>query len=364
MKALTNMGLPAIEMIKKNRPYSSIADFMRRCPVGKQALVSLIKSGAFDNLDIKWASNLGIDVRYATMGYFISKASEPKKKLTLQNLSGLITTGTIDETDRIAYIFNINKQFKKQTTDKYYISENIYTLLKELFEDIDESLEFYNGNIYISKDIWTIMYKKETEKFKMNILKPNEKQLLTKYNNILFSNLWEKYAKGNISAWEMESLCFYYHPHELSNVDVIKYGISDFKKLPTSPEVERYWPRGGVKIPIYVTHKIIGTVISKDDSHSSISLLTTTGVVRVKFTRDYYAMYAKQISEKDEDGVKKVREKGWFTRGTKVMVTGFRRDDFFQAKTYKNTPTHTLYKITDVSAEGDITLVHDRWGME
>lgn len=365
MKALSNVGLPVIEMIKKNRPYKSIADFMNRCKISKTAMVSLIKSGAFDKVDSSWAKGLCSDIRFATMGYFISKASEPKKKLTLQNLPGLISKGIIDSDSEIAILFKINKHLKtKKNGDYYLIDDNIYSLIKDIFTDIDDNINIINGNMYISQKTWERLYKSKTETFKINTLKPKEKELLDKYNNALFSELWEKYASGNISAWEMEALCFYYHPHELSNVDEIKYGISNFKDLPTEPEIERYWKRGGRQIPIFVTHKIIGTVISKDDSHSSVSILTTTGVVRVKFTRDYYAMYAKQISEKLEDGTKKVREKGWFTRGTKIMVTGFRRDDFFQAKAYKNTPTHQLYKITNVDRFGNMDLVHDRWGME
>ena len=50
-----------------------------------------------------------------------------------------------------------------------------------------------------------------------------------------------------------------------------------------------------------------GTVISKNDAHSSIVLLTTTGVVTVKFTKDYFAMFGRQISEKQEDGTKKAK---------------------------------------------------------
>ena len=70
-------------------------------------------------------------------------------------------------------------------------------------------------------------------------------------------------------------------------------------------------------------------------------------------------MFNRQLSEVQEDGTKHVVEKGWFTRGTKVMVTGFRRDDTFVAKTYAKTATHQLYKITEVS-NGDIKLEHER----
>ena len=57
-------------------------------------------------------------------------------------------------------------------------------------------------------------------------------------------------------------------------------------------------------------------------------------------------------------------EKGWFTRGVKLLVAGFRRDDTFVGKTYKNNGFHQLYKITEVYDNGDIKLNHDREGLE
>ena len=193
-------------------------------------------------------------------------------------------------------------------------------------------------------------------------LKENQQQLLKEYNQLLFLDAWNQYAQGNVSAWEMESLCFYYHDHELTNVDVWKYGISDFFNLPESPEVDYFFKRNGKEIPIYKTAKIIGTVIAKNDARSSIDLLTTTGVVTVKFTKDYFAMFGRQISEKQEDGTKKVMEKGWFQRGTKLMCTGIRRGDTFVTKTYSHTPTHQLYKILEVTENGDMILEHNRYG--
>ena len=176
--------------------------------------------------------------------------------------------------------------------------------------------------------------------------------------------MWDKYAKGNISAWEMESLCFYYHQHELENVDNKKYGIVDFNMLPQEPEIDRVFKKGGREIPIYKLHKIAGTVISKNDTRHSIFLLTTTGVVNVKFTKDYYALFGRQISEIQPDGSKKVMEKGWMTRGTKLLITGIRREDTFLSKNYKSKGGHQLYKIVDVKPNGDIEITHTRWGQD
>ena len=74
-------------------------------------------------------------------------------------------------------------------------------------------------------------------------------------------------------------------------------------------------------------------------------------------------MFARQISEKQEDGKKKVMEKGWMTRGTKLMITGIRRDDQFVAKTYSHTPTHQIYKIEVTNGGRDMELSHDRYGI-
>ena len=196
-------------------------------------------------------------------------------------------------------------------------------------------------------------------------IKSHQSELLQEYNSILFKRAWEKYAKGNISYWEMESLCFYYHPHELININYDLYGLVDFDNLHYDSEVDYYFKRGGRDIPIYKLYKIIGTVIGKDDTRTSISLLTPDNkVVTVKFTKDYYAKYARQLSEKQEDGTKKVVEKSWFTRGTKVMCTGYRREDSFITKTYKNTPTHQLYKITKINEDGTLEMTNERYNVQ
>ena len=46
--------------------------------------------------------------------------------------------------------------------------------------------------------------------------------LKTKVNNILFDDVWKKYAEGNVSKWEMDSVSFYSHKHELDGVDFLK----------------------------------------------------------------------------------------------------------------------------------------------
>ncbi len=364
MKALNGIGTNVIEEIIENRPYHSLNEFIFKCPLNKTAMISLIKSGAFDQLEVEseWAKELGIEPRYLIMSYYLNKTSDLKKKLTLSNLNGLIQKELLPEDlDRQEKIFRFNKYLKSdKTVRSYYILNDIGLSFCNKYFEGDLPIEVINGVAIIDKNKWDKIYKKEMDKVREWLTK-NQQEILKQYNEILFLENWNKYAKGSISAWEMESLCFYYNEHELANVNVKKYGIDDFFLMPEQPVVDYFFKRNGKQIPIYKTYKIIGTVISKNDTRSSVSILTTKGVVNVKFTKEYFAMFNRQISEVQDDGVRKVREKGWFTRGTKIMVTGFRREDTFVAKSYANTPTHQLYKIVDVDKDGNISIIHERY---
>ena len=362
MKALSGISTPVIDAIKAGRPYSSIKDFMMRCPLNKTAMISLIKGGAFDKVDESWAKELNIKTRIASMAYYLSIVSEPKSKLNLTNFNSLMQRGLLpDELDFEKKVFAFNKYLKANCkVGKYFVlNDYCYKFYSENF-DI-ENLEVINGLTCILQTKWDKMYQKSMDGAR-DWLKDNQEKMLKIYNTALFEEMWNKYAAGNTSAWEMDSLCFYYGEHELAKVDTFRYGIVDFNSLPDEPEVDYYFKRNGKNIPIYKTFIIIGTVLNKNDNRSSIDILTPSGeVVNVKFTRDYYAMFGKQISEKGEDGVKHVVEKGWFIRGTKIMVTGFRQGDIFITKTYKHTPTHQLYKILDVKDNGEIEITNERY---
>ena len=363
LKGINKIGDPVIEQIIKGRPYVSIQDFLNRCPLNKTQVISLIKAGAFDKLDGDWASSIcQANPRYAIMAYYLSIASEPKKKLNLQNFNGLLKSGLIPDSlkeQKQAYAFNKFLRENKKFENYYILDDSCSNFYFDHYDP--EAVEVICGVTCITQKKWDKIYQA-----KMNIardwLKENQEEILNQYNTLLFKEAWEKYAVGSISAWEMESLCFYYHEHELSHINNFKYGIVDFFSLSSDSEVDYFMKRGGRDIPIYKLSKIAGTIISKNNTKSSIVLLTTSGVVTVKFTKEYYAMFNRQISEIQDDGTKKVLEKGWFSRGVKVLVTGYRREDTFVAKTYKNTATHQLYRISEVNGN-EITLEHERVGM-
>lgn len=366
MKGLSRINKKAVEDIISKRPFISFNDFYNRCKLSKLQIVSLIKSGAFDNLEMNWAKELDIEPRTLIMIYYLSKIVPEKTKLTLANFNSLMSKGLLShyamntEAENAKKLFIINKRIKLDNNKENYIIDNkSYEELKDLKFMMDD-IEYDNNIMKIDSKVWEKAYKSHIDSLR-KWLKQNEKDLLNRINYLAIKEEWDKYAKGNVSFWEMESLCFYYHEHELANIDKNKYGIVDFGKLNPITEVDYHFTtKENKSIPIYKIHRIVGTVIGKNDSKSSISLLTVNdGVVNVKFNKEYYAMMNKQISV-IEDGKKKILESSWFKRGVKVLIQGYRREDTFVCKTYSKTPGHSLYVIKEVSSDGELALKHDR----
>ena len=267
---------------------------------------------------------------------------------------------SIKELELQIRVYNFTKYLKaNKKVGQYFVFDDIsIQFLEKFLPQVMDLVETVNDVLCMKQAAWDKIYQAQMDPAR-DWLKANQEEELKKYNDVLFMESWNKYAEGTISHWEMESLCFYHGEHELKNVNVNKYNLADFNEL-KSCDVEYFMKRKGNQIPIYKLYRIIGTCIAKNDAKHSISLLTTSGVVNVKFTKDYYAMFKRQISQIQPDGSKKVVEKSWFKRGTMLMITGFRRDDMFVSKTYANSGTHQLYKITQVLGE-DIKLQHERY---
>ena len=155
--------------------------------------------------------------------------------------------------------------------------------------------------------------------------------------------MYNKYALGSISHWEMESISFYSHDHELQSV---QRDYDDFFKMGEEPEIDySFIGRDGNEVRVYKLKRIIGTVIDKNKIKNTVTLLTPTGVVNVKIYKNQYAMFDKQLSEKGADGKKHVIEKSWFARGTKLMIQGIRRGQDFIPKKSKQ----SIYPIISKS---------------
>ena len=360
LKALSGVGDKEIEQIIDNRPYTSLENFLEKNNIKKPAVISLIKAGAFDELENKDRTEI--------MKEYIIKISDTKKVLNMRNFQALMRNGLLPkELEYQCRLFEFNryirqKEFKKD--GNLYLDSRAQNFLFDNYMELYDNSKIENDFIVLNEKTWKKIYDKDMLAAK-NYIMDNQNRLLNAYNHLLIKEQWDKYCLGNISKWEMDSMSFYYHKHELADIDLNKYGISKFSELLEEPIIDRIFEIKGRQIPIYKIEKIIGTCIGKNNIKNTFTLLTSDGeVVDIRLTKEHYAYYNKQISE-IEDGVKKVKEKSWFTRGTKLMVVGIRRGSGFMAKKYKNTGGHRLYKITEVVNNGtEMLLSSSRYGAE
>lgn len=352
LKGMLNINDDLVKEIISNRPYVSPRDFLNKVRPKKQAMISLIKGGAFDNM---------LD-RKLCMGWYLWEVCDKKNRLTLQNMGGLIKYDLIPEKLTLSRrVFEFNRYLKSISKGQkgiYLVDERALNFLQEI--GCDDLVNIDNTSWSMKVKEW----EKEYQNYMDNIrswLNVNQKEILEKLNSLIFKDYWNQYAQGNISAWEMEVLCFYYHDHELKDVNMNKYGFSDFLTIPSEPEVERsFIAKTGHEVKIFKLYKIFGTCIAKNKTKSTVSLLTPSGVVNVKFRKEYFSLFDKQISERQPDGSKKVVDESWFNRGEMIVVQGIRSEDNFITKKYSTTPGHQLYKIKKVLDNGNIELTATR----
>ena len=367
LKAISEVGEADIEIIKNNRPFKDYDDFILRCGdnLGKSTVASLIKCGALDEMGD----------RKELMNKYLDSICEYKSAFTLANVSMLMELGLIDTEiyKKELDVFNVYKSICSKPNlvgeikgDWYKINNDVLDGFLELYVDLKEEIDYVYSDEYSTY----IVKKAKIEKCRNtliqnmvdNVLK-NEK-IIQEYNLLKFKELQDKYAKGNIARWEMNSMNYYKTEHELSYVNKKRYAIENFFELPEDPIVNESWiTKEGREFKRYKLSLIMGTVLHRDKLKHTVSLLTTDGVLTVKYYDGLFNHYNKTISEIQPNGKKKRIEESWFKRGEKCIIYGFRNGDQFFPRKYKNSVfQHTTMKILEVEEEsGEVKVQIERY---
>lgn len=350
LKALVNISDDFANNIIERRPYVSLADFYYRTNPKRQSMISLIKGGAFN----EFCSQEEAMVQYLWL------SCDKKQRLTLQNMPGLIKHNLLPTQKEFVLprkVYEFNRYLKDccKSIDGFKLDTRAIEFLNHL--DLDS---LYDEDFFMQAKAWDNVYQSYMDVFR-NWIKSNKEEVLDALNTSIFMQDWEKYATGSVSSWEMEAMCFYYHDHELKDVDMQKYGLFNFYSLPEEPPVDKVFHRNGSTIPIYKLTKICGTCIAKNKDKGTVFLLTTDGVVPVKFRKEYFSLFDKQTFQRNADGTRKVLERSWFNRGQKILVQGIRRGNEFIAKKYASSNSHQLYKIDGYAADGTLELRSERY---
>lgn len=353
LNGLTKINDSLVKEIILNRPYTSIKEFDSKIKTNVTQKISLIKSGCFDEFED----------RIKTMKKFLKVYSSPKKRINLQNMKMLIDFKLLPkELSKQEKVWNFNRYIKKHKLDKnfYKLDKNSYRFIDENY-GIDNMLPHEDG-FKITQAGWEDEYQRN-----MDIVRPyvkeNHDELLKSVNEKLFNDTWDKYATGSISKWEMDSMSCYIHEHELEKIDHEKQGWANFFALDEEPEIDySFKTKSGKIIHVYKIERIAGTVLDRDTNKRLVTLLTTEGVVVIRFFGGLFEQYDKQISEHLPNGRRKIIEKSIFTRGNKIIICGLKRGQMFIAKKYKQTPYHTVEEIIGVDEQGKPIIKKGRTG--
>ena len=350
LRGITRLSTSTIKEIMEMRPFDSLEDFLERVKVNKIQMSNLIKCGAFDEM-------MKIP-REEIMAKYIGLIADQKQRLTLQNMQMLINYGLIPpEMERCKKVFLFNKFLKQQKNEAYYrLNEAAINFVAENF-----SVDILRNGVELSAAKWELIYQRAMDPMRMYI-KAHKDEMLKALNDALYKEMFDKYAGGSVSHWEMEAVSFYSHPHELTES---QYLYDDFFKLSEEPEIDySFIGKDGNEVRVYSLKKIIGTVIDKSKMKNTVTLLTPTGVVNVKIYKNQYAGFDKQLSERGADGKKHVKEKSWFSRGTLLMVQGIRRGQDFIPKKRKDSFYPIISKIVGIHDDGTLEFQTERVTVE
>jgi len=371
LNAVSAVSEDIYQQVIAKRPFSSMEDFLSRVEGATVSqMIGMIKAGCFDSLENKPRDKImdaylekvatqEIPVKESATTVQLKKALEVGMDLTKYkmqvwsyNFKKWIDANQLDKenkryvlTDRVAITF-----FEDNFQGRLNVGKGEYSLLRR-------------DAIAVKKTALDREIKKVIEPLMAYMNTPEGlKAFAEACRRARVSELKGKYCGGTVAEWEMEQLCFYHEPHELSSVNAKAYGISDFFQLPEVPETESYIGKGGeVKRSPKIT-AIAGTVVDADNLKHIVQLLTTTGVVGVKLYGDVYNRYKQRITHIDsKTGKKTLLDESWFKRGTKLIIYGFRREEGFVSRGVRvNGKQRQLCRIDSVRNDGMLMLSYSR----
>lgn len=353
MKGISEVGDDITTKIISNRPYSNFQDFLEKVNPGKVQTIALIKAGCFDKLE---AGQSRKELLYEYLSVLIPR----KNKLTLANVNGLINYNVLPKNkSKFIYLFNFNKYLKlSKKDDRYYVDDRAYEYFSKNFDIAYLGTD--KKKTYIEVKVWDTLYKDKMMELKEYLTK-NQDKLIDKLHTAEIGEVWDQYCGGSLSTWEMDTLGFYYHEHDLMNTYHPEFKFGDFYEMNEIPTPSEYKEYKGRKVPVFELQTICGTVLDKNSYKHTVVLLTPTGVVNVKCVAEQYSKYDKQLSQPNkETGKKEVIERSWFKRGTNLIVNGWRNADQFMARGRQSENKFPFYKIIDSDDCGLLNITRYR----
>lgn len=372
LKGICGLGDEIVHQIISNRPYNSIEDVLNKTDIKKIGLIKLVKAGSVDRLYPELKRN---EIMEKALNILAKSECVFKDKLEYANWRTVMSMNIVPEDMKI---YETYYEFKKYVMDKkffngkikrrkfHYLDDYASQFFKDYYqplmkEDIDYFYDLEKDAISFATSSFEKIFIKQMETVKKWLSKDSTVKL---YNNQLYESFlnenWGKYCQGNLAKWSMDSLSYYPEEHELEHINMEKYSIENYFNLSEIPVVIDHFQRGGKVWDKYQLSRICGTVLDKNRNKSMITLLTSEGVVDVKFYKGSFMHYDKRISRID-NGKKTILENSWFTRGNCLTISGIRRGNQFVAKKYYDSIyQHTVCLIENILSNGECILKFER----
>jgi DNA polymerase III subunit alpha len=364
LKPISGLGKDAVKVIMEKRPFTSLEDFVERAIVGlpdqvdeegnvifkdktmsdKKGVV-VIKSGCFDSL-------YPDTTRRDLMVEYVRLVSPKKDKLTMSNLPHVIDNVPAELSDELSTYNFRNMIFGR---NKVAMTKDIEKVFLEKYSSQVE-YKFNDGKLAIDQKSFDKVYKKQIEPLRQWVISP---EAATIFNKKKMREFWQDNCMGLVEQWEMETVVFYSDKHELDYVPLEQYfDVVNFFDLKPSNIVE--WKQWGKRrFPRYELGIIAGTVVDKNKDKHIVYLSTQYGVVPVKYHKGAFLHYDKKVVNVKGE-VKEVIDPSWFTRGTRLVIVGYRRGDEFVPKVYKDTAyAHTTMQITSYN-QNNVNLLMEK----
>ena len=371
LKNISGINTELGNKIIQNRPYISLKDFLNKNQdMTKIQIFALIKSGCFDRLENK--SRKEIAKEYLEL--LFNEENQTITQFSARHLDKLTELNIIPQNKLIfLQMYNFNKYitdkqfvYEKRGNKIWLIAKNIaYTFFEQNYANVlTEDVEYQRipEGIVFLKSAYNKVYQKRFADF-MEYL--NTPDIINQYNSLIknafINQMKEKYFEGEEYDWEMDVLSFYYKDNPTSIIDRKKYLIESFNNLPVQPVEEGQIEWGDKVFTKYSLSRIIGTVIDSDRMKKNVTIVTNDDeIVTIKMYDNQFIFYNKVIKTEDGD-----KEESWFSVGNKIMFTGYRRDDQFIPKVYKDSVyQYPVCLITKIYPNGNIDFTHLRLGQK
>lgn len=306
LKPIMGLDKNTLDAILDNRPFDSLQDYYERMIQTKltstKKTIALVKSGAFDELEDK--------NRKQIMGELVKLEIPQKDKVTISQLPYYrhIVPKEFNSLLKLHEFRSRIQGRNKEPMNKEIEQEFVKDYAKHV------NYDFVDGKLDIDIKDFNKYYNKKIKPLKEEIKKEKYAQEFTKRKRVEYY-LEECY--GTVPEWEIETILFNTDEFVVDVEQVNKkYETTNFNNLENEPLLQ-YNNRG---FPEYEISAITGVVIGYNHQKKLVHLLTEkSGVVIIKMNKKKYAHYHEKLEN----------DASWFTRGTKLVVLGYKKGNAF-----------------------------------